>query len=164
MSIYVADSRTPCKQTCFNGGYNILFVCFQGHPVLRQVDKCIIHIIWATSAACPEAQTAELDKCRVFDNSTGRYYSLMPLTKNNDLGYYRVVWLLMYQSNRPFPSSLVPLFQSESKCQSILMKMTFICMKMKLHAELIFIWKVLHLDSFWNRGTTELGNGPMGTC
>ena len=26
--------------------------------------------------------------------------------------------------------------------------MTLICMKMKLHAELIFIWKVSHLDSF----------------
>ena len=33
--------------------------------------------------------------------------------------------------NRPFPSSLVPLFQSESKCKTILMK--------KLRAELIFI-------------------------
>ena len=39
------------------------------------------------------------------------------------------------------------------------MKMTLICMKMKLRAELIFIWKVSHLDSFWNRGTRELGNG-----
>ena len=70
-----------------------------------------------------------------------------------------------YQSfarfNRPFPSSHVPLFQSESKCETILMKMTLICMKMKLHvhAELIFIWKVSHLDSFWNRGTRELGYG-----
>ena len=33
----------------------------------------------------------------------------------------------------------MPLFQSESKCQTILLKMTLICMKMKLHAELIFI-------------------------
>ena len=31
----------------------------------------------------------------------------------------------------------------------------FIFMQIKL----IFIWKVLHLDSFWNRGTRELGNG-----
>ena len=61
--------------------------------------------------------------------------------------------------NRPFPSSLVPLFQGESKCETILMKMTLICMKMKLRAELIFIWKVSHLDSLWNRGTRELGNG-----
>ena len=42
-------------------------------------------------------------------------------------------------ANRPFPSSLVPLFQSKSKCETFLMKMTLICMKMKLHAELIFI-------------------------
>ena len=50
--------------------------------------------------------------------------------------------------NGPFPSSLVPLFQSESKCKTILIKMTLICMKMKLQAELIFITMVSHLDSF----------------
>ena len=67
-------------------------VCFQGHPVLLQVDNCIIHVSWATAAACPEAQTAELDKCRVFDNSTGQYYSLKPLEKNtNGLPFYQVV-------------------------------------------------------------------------
>ena len=32
-------------------------------------------------------------------------------------------------------------------------------MKMNLHAELIFMWKISHLDLFWNRGTRELGNG-----
>ena len=32
-------------------------------------------------------------------------------------------------------------------------------MKMKLDAQLIFIWKVSHFDSFWNRGTGELRNG-----
>ena len=46
---------------------------------------------------------------------------------------------LLDLQNRPFPSSLVPLFQSESKCATIFMKMTLICMRMKLHAELIFI-------------------------
>ena len=65
----------------------------------------------------------------------------------------------MYQSNGPFPSSLVPLFQSDSDCETILMKMTLTCMKMKLHAELIFISKVSHLDSFLNRDTRELRNG-----
>ena len=55
----------------------------------------------------------------------------------------------------------MPLFQSESKCETIVMKMTLICMKVKLHAELIFIWKVSHLDSFWNRGTIELGNSLL---
>ena len=42
----------------------------------------------------------------------------------------------------------VPLFQSESKCKAILIKMTLICMKMKLYAELIFIRMVSQLDSF----------------
>ena len=65
------------------------------------------------------------------------------------------------KSNRPFPSSLVPLFQSESKCETILMKMTLISMKMKWYSELILTWKVSHLDSFWNRGTGELGNGLL---
>ena len=69
-----------------------------------------------------------------------------------------------YFVNRPFPSSLVPLFQSESKCETILMKMALICMKMKLHAELIFIWKISYLDSFWNRGTGELGNDLFPWC
>ena len=49
---------------------------------------------------------------------------------------------------RLFPNSLVPLFQSASKCETILMKMTLICMKMDLHAELIFICKVSQLDLF----------------
>ena len=40
-----------------------------------------------------------------------------------------------------------------------LYKMTLICIKMKVCAELIFIRKVSHLDWFWNRGTRELGNG-----
>ena len=56
-------------------------------------------------------------------------------------------------------SSLVPLFQSKSKCKTIVMKVTLIYMKMKLHAELIFILKVSHLDSVSYPGTRELGNG-----
>ena len=66
--------------------------------------------------------------------------------------------------NRPFPSSLVPLFQNESKCEAILMKMALISMKMKLHAELIFTRMVSHLDLFWNRRTRELGNGLLGVA
>ena len=50
--------------------------------------------------------------------------------------------------NRPFPSFSVPQFQNESKNETILMKMDLICMKLKLHAELVFISKVSHLDSF----------------
>ena len=68
--------------------------------MLQQVDNCVIHIRWATSAACPEEQTAELDKCRVFDNSTGEYYSLKPLANFTDtFKYYQVVRLVIYQTN-----------------------------------------------------------------
>ena len=45
--------------------------------------------------------------------------------------------------NRPFPSSLVPLFQIESTCETIIMKMTLICMKIKLNAELIFALRLV---------------------
>ena len=41
--------------------------------------------------------------------------------------------------NRPFPSSLVPLFQSESKCETFHMKMSSAC-------SFIFIRIVSHLD------------------
>ena len=51
---------------------------------------------------------------------------------------YLMINLRCDDVNRPFPSSLVPLFQSESKCETIFMKMISIFMKMKLHAELIF--------------------------
>ena len=64
---------------------------------------------------------------------------------------------------RSFPSSLVPLFQNKFKCETFLMKMTLIYMKMKLQVELTFIWIVSNLDSFWNRGTRELRNGLL-TC
>ena len=66
--------------------------------------------------------------------------------------------------NTPFPSSLVLLFQSESKCKTILKKLTLIYMKMKLHAELSLKWKVSQLDSLRNSGTGELGNGLLLAC
>ena len=53
--------------------------------------------------------------------------------------YYVYDSLVQPHFKRPFPSFLVPLFQRESKCKTILMKMNSICMKMKLHAELICI-------------------------
>ena len=58
--------------------------------------------------------------------------------------------------------SVLPLFQSESKWETILLKMTLLCMKMILQAELIFISKVSHLDSFLNWDTRELRNGLWG--
>ena len=50
------------------------------------------------------------------------------------LSHARVVLI-----NRSFPCYLVPLFQNESNGETIAMKIPFICMKIKLHAELIFI-------------------------
>ena len=63
------------------------------------------------------------------------------------------------QLNRPFPSSLVPLFQSESKCETFHMKMSSACRFIFLQIKVIFMRMVSHLDSLWNRGTRELGNG-----
>ena len=57
--------------------------------------------------------------------------------------------------NRPFPSCLKPLFQSEANCEAFDMKMVFILMQTKL----IFTTKVWH---FWPRFESEfleLGNG-----
>ena len=61
--------------------------------------------------------------------------------------------------NRPFLSSLVPLFQSESKCETFHMKMSSACSFIFMQIKVIFIRIVLHLDALWNRGTRELGNG-----
>ena len=63
------------------------------------------------------------------------------------------------QTNRPFPSSLVSLFQNESKCEPFHMKMSsawsFIFMQIKV----ILIRMVSHLDSLWIRGRRKLGSG-----
>ena len=64
---------------------------------------------------------------------------------------------------RPFPSSLVPLFQNESKCETFHMKMSFACSFIFMQIKVISIRMVSHLDSFWNRGTRELGNGLLNT-
>ena len=46
--------------------------------------------------------------------------------------------------NRPFPSCLKPLFQSEANCEVLNVKMVFILMQTKF----IFTTKVCHLASF----------------
>ena len=66
--------------------------------------------------------------------------------------------------NRPFPSSLVPLFQNESKCETFHMKMSSACSFILMQSKVIFIRMVSHLDSLWNRGTRELGNGLSKSC
>ena len=59
--------------------------------------------------------------------------------------------------NRPFLSCLKPLFQSEAKCQAIVMKMFFVFLFFRIQIKFIFTTEVLPLASFckWE----ELGNG-----
>ena len=63
--------------------------------------------------------------------------------------------------NKPFPSSLVPLFQNESKCETFHIKMSSACRFILMQIKVIFIRMVSHLDSLWNRGTRALGNGLL---
>ena len=61
--------------------------------------------------------------------------------------------------NRPFPSSLEPLFQNESNCETFHMKMSSACSFIFMQIKVVFIQMVSHLDSPCNRGTRELENG-----
>ena len=36
---------------------------------------------WATLAACPQTETPQPDKCRVYDNNTEYFYDVSPLKK-----------------------------------------------------------------------------------
>ena len=67
----------------------------------------------------------------------------------------------MKEVYRPFPSSLVPLFQNELKCETFHMKMSSACSFILMHVKVIFIRIVSHLDSLWNKGTN---NSKMAHC
>ena len=66
-------------------------------------------------------------------------------------------------AKRPFPSYLVPLFQNESTSVKrfiwkwVLRGVWFSCESNSFS----LVRMVLLLDSFWDRGTRELGNGPF---
>ena len=49
--------------------------------------------------------------------------------------------------NWPFPSSLMPLFQNESKCETFHMKMSSACSFISMQIKVIFIRMGSHLDS-----------------
>ena len=49
--------------------------------------------------------------------------------------------------NGPFPSSLLPLFQNASKCETFHMKMSSPCSFIFMQIKVIFIRMVSHLDS-----------------
>ena len=57
----------------------------------------------------------------------------------------------------PLSSSKTPHFQNEAKCTAFLMKMSFICMRMKI----ISISKAEQLASFWYKGP---GNSEIAYC
>ena len=63
------------------------------------------------------------------------------------------------QRNRPIPGSPMPLFENESTCETFHMKTSSACSFVFMQTKVIFVRMVSHLDSLWNRGTRELGNG-----
>lgn len=65
--------------------------------------------------------------------------------------------------NRPFTSSLLPLFQPEFKCETILMKISSACSFLFMQNKVTFIRMVLHWDSLWSICTRQLGNGLLQT-
>ena len=58
-------------------------------------------------------------------NTHSKLVSFHSLTEN-------ITVLPMSYLKRPFPSSLVPLFQNESECETFLMILALICIKMNL--------------------------------
>ena len=122
------------------------------------------------------SERSQLDMILVFTFTGGSQVSWLPRIRRIDRRFH-VRWsspakeinennyqcrteTRIYQLlDRQFPSFLVPLFQSESKCETILMKMSSASSFIFMQIKLIFIRMVSHLDSLWNRGTRELGNG-----
>ena len=100
--------------------------------------------------------------------SQQNYSSFEYFLTDNYLFCCRPEWLIIMSDksfvmsrNRPFPSSLVPLFQSESKCETFHMKLSSARSFFFMQIKSIFIRMVSHLDSPWNRGTRDLGNGLL---
>ena len=63
----------------------------------------------------------------------------------------------IFPPNRPLPSSKNPHFQNEARCTTFLVKMSFICMRMKNDFHIKGWPPTLVL----NRGPVELGNGLL---
>jgi len=66
-------------------------------------------------------------------------------------------WRLSVPCNRPFPSCLAPLFQSESWCTVLHTKISFDSHANKTH------FQVVHSPSRWRRGARKLGNGLLAS-
>ena len=55
----------------------------------------------------------------------------------------------------------MPLFQSESKCETFLLKMTLVCMKMNLQTELIFHMRVFTVRLVLKQGHKRTRKWPI---
>ena len=66
-------------------------------------------------------------------------------------GIFSVECTQVFVINRPFPSSLVPLFQNESKCETFHMKMSSACSFIFMQIKVIFIRMGSLLDSLWKQ-------------
>ena len=86
---------------------------------------------------------------RMIENSGLRY--VVPLyvafKKSSYCLLSQCIGQKVIQLNRPFPSSLVPLCQNESKCETFHMKMSSACSFIFMQIKVIFMRIVLHLDS-----------------
>ena len=49
-------------------------------------------------------------------------------------------------TGKAIPSCILPLFQDESRFETIQMEISLICMKMNMRVKLNFTWKVVHQD------------------
>ena len=65
----------------------------------------------------------------------------------HDVHFSKILFKHFISCNRAFPSSLVPLFQSESKCETFHMKMSSARSFFFMQIKVIFIRMVSHLDS-----------------
>ena len=73
-------------------------------------------------------------KIKIVENKPTRWHFLREPRKDIN-STVRVCYRGVYQNwqNRPLPSSKNPHFQNEAKCTTFLVKMSFICMRMKGH-------------------------------
>ena len=94
-------------------------------------------------------------------NGIWSYSKFIKNTARRILNFLLGVCFNMTRPHGPFPSSVVSPFQNESKCETFDMKMSSACRFILMQVRVIFIRKVTHSDSLWNRGTRELGNGPL---
>ena len=78
----------------------------------------------------------------------------------SSLTRFLVLFQYSKRFDRPLPSSKYPHFQNEAKCTSFLVKMSFVCTRMKNHLHI----KGWALDLVFKQRLGELGNGLFVDC